>query len=63
VSTKDTVDSSRSLDIDRLSRAGGLRAGFRGGWEWRRDGERVASIQFRRDLDLDVVETPLSRPI
>src|SRR5215469_15278148 len=47
--TKDTVESSRSLDINRLNRAGCLRSGYRGGWEWMRDGRRLASIQLRRD--------------
>src|SRR5215471_9963675 len=51
ISTEDTVESSRSLDINRLNRAGCLQSGYRGGWEWTRDGERVASISFRRDGD------------
>ena len=49
--TKDTVESNRTLDINRLNRAGCLRSGYRGGWEWTRDGEWVASIWFRRDGD------------
>src|SRR5215472_2240304 len=48
-STNKTVESNRSLDINRLNRAGCLRLGYRGGWEWTRDGERVAWIQFWRD--------------
>jgi hypothetical protein len=51
VSTKDTVESSRSFDINRLNRAGCLRPGYSGGWEWTRDGKRVASIRFRQDGD------------
>jgi hypothetical protein len=50
-STKDTVEGSRFLDINRLNRAGCLRPGCAGGWEWTRDGEGVASIWFRRDSD------------
>jgi len=50
-STKDTVDGNRSLDINRLNRAGCLRPGYFGGWESTRDGGRVASIWFRRDGD------------
>ena len=50
-STKDTVESSRSLDINRLNRAGCLRPGHSGDWEWTRDGERVASVLFRREGD------------
>ena len=51
VSTKDTVEGNRSLDINRLDRSGCLHPGYRGGWEWTRDGERVASIWFRQDGD------------
>jgi hypothetical protein len=50
-STKDTVEGNRRLDINQLNRAGCLRPGYCGGWEWKRDGERVAWIQFRRAGD------------
>jgi hypothetical protein len=50
-STSGMVEGARSLDINRLNRAGCLRAGYYGGWEWTRDGERVASIQFWRKED------------
>jgi hypothetical protein len=50
-STNDTVEGNRSLDINRLNRAGCLQPGYSGGWEWTRDGERLASIWFRRDGD------------
>lgn len=50
-STNDTVEGNRPLNINRLHREGCLRAGYRGGWEWTRNGERVASIQFRREGD------------
>jgi hypothetical protein len=46
---KDTVEGSRSLDINQLNRAGCLYPGYCGGWEWTRDGEQVASILLRRD--------------
>src|SRR5262249_41570793 len=49
ISTRDTVESNRSLDINRLHRAGCLEPGHCGGWEWKQDGERVAWSQFRRD--------------
>ena len=49
VNTKYTVEASRSLDINRLNRADCLQSGYRGGWEWTREGERVASIRFWRD--------------
>ncbi len=52
VSTKDTVEDQRSLDINRLNRAGCLQAGCCSGWQWIRAGERVASVELRRDGDL-----------
>jgi hypothetical protein len=52
VSTKDTVESSRSLDINKLNKAGCLRPGYCGGWQWTHDGERVAWIELRRAGDL-----------
>jgi hypothetical protein len=51
VSTKDNVEGSRSLDINRLNRAGCLRPGYWGGWEWKQDGERVAWIRLRCEGD------------
>ena len=49
ISTKDTLECNRSIDINCLNRAGYLQPGRSGGWEWTRDGERVASIQLRND--------------
>jgi hypothetical protein len=49
--TSDTAESERSLNINRLNRAGCLRPGSRGGWEWKRDGARVADIVFRATVD------------
>ena len=46
-STRVSVESARSLDINRLNRAGCLREGYWGGWQWARDGERVADIRLR----------------
>ena len=43
------VESCRSLDVNRLNREGCLRAGWMGGWQWSRDGERVAWISLRAD--------------
>src|SRR5437763_480359 len=45
IGTKNTVEASLPLDINRLNRAGCLRPGFRGAWEWTRDGKHFASIQ------------------
>jgi hypothetical protein len=50
-STNDTAEDSNPLDINRLNREGCLRPGYQGSWEWTRNGEHVASIQFRRDGD------------
>ncbi len=44
---RDTVEGCRSLDIDRLHKAGCLAPGHWGGWEWSRDGQRIASISMR----------------
>src|SRR5215467_10276170 len=66
VITKDTVEESRSLDINRLNRAGCLRAGYCGGLQWSCDGEQVASIQFRRDanaLAVIVIGLPTPRSV
>ena len=45
------MEANPSLDIDRLNPAGCLRPGYRGGWEWTRDGEQVASLRFWRDAN------------
>ena len=49
--TKPTTDDYHRLDVRRLARSGGLRPGFRGGWQWTEDGEVVASIQMRTEHD------------
>lgn len=48
-STKGTVEGARSLDINRLNKAGCLRPGYWGGWQWTREGERMASIGLRAE--------------
>src|SRR5690349_2711759 len=50
-SGRDTVEPCRSFDVNRLYREGCLRTGWAGGWEWRRDGEQVASISLRAKTD------------
>lgn len=50
-SGRSTVESCRSLDVNRLKREGCLRPGFCGGWQWTRDGEQVASIQLRAETN------------
>jgi hypothetical protein len=41
------VESFRSIDVNRLQKAGCLSPGWSGGWQWTRDGERVAWISLR----------------
>tara|TARA_R110002049_G_C9172824_1_gene562134 strand:+ start:3210 stop:3839 length:630 start_codon:yes stop_codon:yes gene_type:complete len=43
---KSKVEDCRSLDVNRLHRAGCLAPGYSGGWQWTRDGERVANISM-----------------
>ncbi len=50
-SGRDTVESCRSVDVNRLHREGCLGAGWSGGWQWTRDGEKVASINLRAEHD------------
>src|SRR4051794_29978958 len=50
-SGRNTVKSCRSLDINRLQRTGCLEPGWAGNWQWTRDGELVALINLRADVD------------
>lgn len=47
----DTVEACRSIDVNRLHREGCLRAGWIGGWQWSRDGEKLASIVLHAEQD------------
>jgi hypothetical protein len=44
---KDKVEDCRSLDVNRLHREGCLAPGYVGGWQWTRDGERVANVSMQ----------------
>ncbi len=46
---RDTVESCRSIDVNQLHKAGCLAPGWGGGWEWKRDGERVAWISMQAE--------------
>jgi len=46
---RDTVESCRSIDVNQLHRDGCLVPGWRGGLEWKRNGEKVASISMRAE--------------
>ena len=48
---RDTVESCRSIDVNRLHREGCLEPGWRGGWHWTLDGEKMASINLRAEHD------------
>jgi hypothetical protein len=48
---RDSVESCRSIDVNRLHREGCLRSGWCGGWQWIRDGEQVASVNLRAEGD------------
>jgi len=45
------VEACRSIDANRLHRAGCLRAGWMGSLQWTRDGEKIASIKPRAEHD------------
>ena len=49
---RNTVESCRSIDVNRLHQEGCLEPGWRGSWQWTRDGEKVASITLRTENDL-----------
>jgi hypothetical protein len=48
---RDKVENCRSIDVSRLQKTGCLRDGWVGGWRWRSDGEKVASINLRAEAD------------
>ena len=48
---RDTVESCRSNDVNRLHREGCLRSGRWGGWQRSRDVKKVASINLRAEED------------
>ena len=45
------VEEWRSLDVNKLRRAGALAPGYGSGWQWTRDGEVVSSISLRASTD------------
>ena len=49
--SKSTTDDYRSLDIRRLQRDGLLKPGQAFSWQWSRNGEKVASIQVRTEIN------------
>ena len=49
--SKSTTGDYRKLDIRQLKKKGLLTPGQAYGWEWSRNGEKVASIQVRTEVD------------
>lgn len=43
------AEQFRNIDVNRLRKAGLLKAGYSGGWKWTVDGEMVASISMRAE--------------
>jgi hypothetical protein len=50
-SGRSTVEACRSIDANRLHREGCLHSGWCGGWQWKREGENVASINLRSEAN------------
>jgi hypothetical protein len=48
---RETVEGCRSIDVNRLHREGCLAAGWSGGWQWTRDGKKVAWITLSAGND------------
>jgi hypothetical protein len=48
---RNTVEACPSIDVNRLHTAGYLFPGWRSGLQWMRDGEKVASIGLRCEVD------------
>ena len=46
-----TVEGSRSLDVNKLNKAGALSRGYRGGWRWSYDDGTEATIGLRMNDD------------
>lgn len=44
-----TTAEARTLDVNGLRRAGALEPGWRGGWQWTRDGERIADVRVESE--------------
>jgi hypothetical protein len=45
------VEASRSIDINSFHRKGCLAPGWAGGWQWTRDGEKIAAINLCAGTD------------
>lgn len=43
---RDKVEFCRSLDVNRVQKTGCLSAGWSGGWQWTRDGDRSHGFTY-----------------
>jgi hypothetical protein len=50
-SGRNKVEYSRSIDVNKMHKAGCLCPGSAGSWQWISDGENVASINLRAEYD------------
>ena len=50
-SGRPTTADARSIDVNRLNREGCLVPGWRGNWQWTRDGQQVAAIGLETEDD------------
>lgn len=48
---RDKVEAFWWLDVNQLNRAGHLRAGYRGRWRWRHDGEKITEVIIRTEQE------------
>ena len=44
------VESCRSIDVNKLNKAGILQPGYVQGWQWKSDGKQVAQINMRAEV-------------
>jgi hypothetical protein len=51
IGSKSTTGDYRALDVRQLQRKGLLSTGHAFSWQWTRNGEKVASIQVRTEVD------------
>lgn len=48
---RNSVEACRSIDVNRLQKEGCLNAGWRGSWQWTRDGKKVGWIGIHAEAD------------
>lgn len=58
---RQVAEHLKSLDVNRLNRAGCLGEGYAGGWEWRRDGETIGSIGMKMQAGCLILDYRIRR--